>query len=71
MKDLAFRKIAQAIKMPKFQIWLIEELDSLEDSIYSGTLNKEQLAEAKARHKVLTEVRDKYCELQDKDTLEK
>ena len=60
-KESSFRKIAQMLKMPPFQVWLVEELDLLEDRIYGRELSQEEAQEVKTRHKILTEVRDKYC----------
>ena len=60
-RDRSFRKIAQMLKMPPFQVWLVEELDLLEDRIYGRVLSQEEALEVKTRHKILTEVRDKYC----------
>ena len=60
-KDSSFRKIAQMLKMPPFQVWLVEELDLLEDKIYGRELSQEEALEVKMRRKILAEVRDKYC----------
>ena len=60
-RDRSLRKIAQMLKMPPFQVWLVEELDLLEDRLYDRALSQEEALEVKTRHKILTEVRDRYC----------
>ena len=60
-KDSSFRKIAQILEMPPFQVWLVEELDLLEDRLYGSELSQEETLEVKMRRKILTEVLDKYC----------
>ena len=62
-KESSFRKIAQMLKMPPFQVWFMEELDLLEDKIYGRELSQEEALEVKMRRKILAEVRDKYCYL--------
>ena len=57
------KELCKIFKVPPYLEWIQNQLDDLEDGIYSGQLDPETLTRFKIRYDALVEARDTYCEM--------
>lgn len=44
--------------------WIQNQLDDLEDQLYSGKLSSESMLKVRAKYEALIEARDTYCKME-------
>lgn len=57
------KELCKLFKVPPYLEWIQNQLDELEDALYSGELDSEASVQVKSRYNALIEARDKYWEI--------